>query len=515
MSRPRPTFRPKLNDLLKNVSIPQQTNASPEVDIGFDVVAAVMADLNHQRPPPFNPLAQPTTSTQTASGSKQPKIIDSVDRDTEDLVAVMASRLRELEKQLSSVREELQARDLRIYQLEGELTKEHSRVGSYDRDRGKQIEEENEVLRVQNTRLMQQVLQQRAVLQAHGIRCEDVERDCLDDFIDGSADSLNGGSRRSSTGGSRGSGRKVPAQSLLTANDSPFDWGRCVVDSKFPEGPPESPATVGAAPKLPFNFALLCKCVGALNQHSGPEHEVARTAAGENVVRLQQRKAVPIVFYLDGLCMNNGPFRPYHWPAAQAVIQDLLDEYFPYELKDKFPDGVPLEVVDKTSEKCPRPAKQETRHVVGLDQLLQHEYKVVSKEAFLNKLPTQVVRGGQLVSVRAGVSDLLNPTQTKVTPEVDRRVLETTAHLELKNPKQPADLGCTRPSNVNRSITTIQVKGPPSKSSSQMKVFVVSLFYNQFSSSKPCSTAPGSRAIGVRCWCRFRFVLSFPQYNFQ
>lgn len=51
-----------------------------------------------------------------------------------------------------------------------------------------------------------------------------------------------------------------------------------------------------------------------------PEHEIARTAAGANVVKLQPRKPVPIVFYLDGLCMNNGPFRPYHWPAAQVQL---------------------------------------------------------------------------------------------------------------------------------------------------------------------------------------------------
>ena len=69
-----------------------------------------------------------------------------------------------------------------------------------------------------------------------------------------------------------------------------------------------------------------------------------RTAGGDNIVRFNARKAVPIVFYSNGLVMNDGFFRPYHWPAGQAVVQDLVDGYFSYELKDKHPDGVPLEV---------------------------------------------------------------------------------------------------------------------------------------------------------------------------
>lgn len=29
------------------------------------------------------------------------------------------------------------------------------------------------------------------------------------------------------------------------------------------------------------------------------------------------------------------------------MLGDLLDGYYPYDLKDKYPDGVPLELVNK------------------------------------------------------------------------------------------------------------------------------------------------------------------------
>jgi hypothetical protein len=36
---------------------------------------------------------------------------------------------------------------------------------------------------------------------------------------------------------------------------------------------------------------------------------------------------------------------------AQALLTDLMDGFFPYDLKDEYPDGVPLKVVDRTAEK--------------------------------------------------------------------------------------------------------------------------------------------------------------------
>ena len=44
------------------------------------------------------------------------------------------------------------------------------------------------------------------------------------------------------------------------------------------------------------------------------------------------------------------PFSPYHAKEAQSMLSDILDGYFPYDLKTKFPEGVPLRPVDLTDE---------------------------------------------------------------------------------------------------------------------------------------------------------------------
>ena len=36
-----------------------------------------------------------------------------------------------------------------------------------------------------------------------------------------------------------------------------------------------------------------------------------------------------VVVYLDGICVNQGPFRPYGWAFCDAFLNDLLDGFFP------------------------------------------------------------------------------------------------------------------------------------------------------------------------------------------
>lgn len=35
----------------------------------------------------------------------------------------------------------------------------------------------------------------------------------------------------------------------------------------------------------------------------------------------------------------SGPFRHYSDPGSHSFINDLYDGYFPYELKDRYPNG--------------------------------------------------------------------------------------------------------------------------------------------------------------------------------
>jgi UBX domain-containing protein 11 len=49
-------------------------------------------------------------------------------------------------------------------------------------------------------------------------------------------------------------------------------------------------------------------------------------------------------FWRNGVFARGGPLRPYSLAECRVLVGDLMDGYFPWELKDDFPDGVPLRV---------------------------------------------------------------------------------------------------------------------------------------------------------------------------
>jgi len=59
---------------------------------------------------------------------------------------------------------------------------------------------------------------------------------------------------------------------------------------------------------------------------------------------------VSIFFYANGLMIRGFSFYPYYSKQAQSILSDILDGYFPYDLKSKYPEGVPLKPVDKCEE---------------------------------------------------------------------------------------------------------------------------------------------------------------------
>lgn len=57
-----------------------------------------------------------------------------------------------------------------------------------------------------------------------------------------------------------------------------------------------------------------------------------------------------IFFFKNGLIIKGHAFNAYSSKEAQSVLSDILDGFFPYDLKKKYPDGVPLKPVDCTDE---------------------------------------------------------------------------------------------------------------------------------------------------------------------
>ena len=115
------------------------------------------------------------------------------------------------------------------------------------------------------------------------------------------------------------------------------------------------------------------------------------------------------------------------------------------------------QVIDKTTEACPKPAKQEAKAVEGLEGLQDHGYKVISKDNFLKRLPKNVVKNGQLVPVRDDIGALLQPPPPDggAPGAVERTVLETTAYAQ-RGRGEAGPQASPAPAS-ERDITTIQV----------------------------------------------------------
>ncbi|KAK7194038.1 SEP domain/UBX domain containing protein [Novymonas esmeraldas] len=157
-----------------------------------------------------------------------------------------------------------------------------------------------------------------------------------------------------------------------------------------------------------------------------------------NQAGIRERDVVRVAVYKNGICVNQGPFRPYGWALCDAFLDDLTDGFYPYEFKEKYPDGFPIEVIDRVTEVCNADHNGAVRarsdasapanagpsfptsggrrlggaaaarvHTLG-EQGSSGGYAPVTAQEFLAKVPAQVVTaGGQLVSVRQGVAALM------------------------------------------------------------------------------------------------------------
>ncbi|TPX58801.1 hypothetical protein PhCBS80983_g02879 [Powellomyces hirtus] len=100
---------------------------------------------------------------------------------------------------------------------------------------------------------------------------------------------------------------------------------------------------------FPYDFPRLMESIRELNEVAG-EGIAAVATDQRGMRRLKAPDALRVTFYRNGFMVASGPFRPYTDRSAQLFMRDLMDGYFPYELKHTFPDGVPFQVRDSHEE---------------------------------------------------------------------------------------------------------------------------------------------------------------------
>ncbi|KAG1676817.1 hypothetical protein FOA52_010326 [Chlamydomonas sp. UWO 241] len=229
----------------------------------------------------------------------------------------------------------------------------------------------------------------------------------------------------------------------------------------------------GGAPGPPCPMPRLMAAVDELNQLAGDGE--GRLVVGEGGARhLRAPEPVRLVLYRDGMQVHASAPRPYSDASCMRTLQDVLDGYFPHSLKADFPDGVPIKVVDKTSEPMPSspPGGASSSSAGGggggnvhsFSSLSEAPGRAMNKESFLGKLPEKVIRNGKVIEVRGAVGAAMSSKGAEAKGTDNAAQLVSTPADALLNTMQRGHLGPAlppgRPSSDGASadIATLQVK---------------------------------------------------------
>eukprot|EP00929_Paragymnodinium_shiwhaense_P062000 TRINITY_DN30958_c0_g1_i1.p1 TRINITY_DN30958_c0_g1~~TRINITY_DN30958_c0_g1_i1.p1 ORF type:complete len:672 (-),score=80.25 TRINITY_DN30958_c0_g1_i1:92-2107(-) len=102
-------------------------------------------------------------------------------------------------------------------------------------------------------------------------------------------------------------------------------------------------------PEPPVDLESMRAKVAGLN--ASLEHAATQIITERGAARFASSGAtpLPLTFFRDGVKLARLDFQVYEARSTQQLVADIMDGYFPYALKDTYPDGTPLKVVDRTA----------------------------------------------------------------------------------------------------------------------------------------------------------------------
>ncbi|XP_039660948.1 UBX domain-containing protein 11 isoform X2 [Perca fluviatilis] len=223
-----------------------------------------------------------------------------------------------------------------------------------------------------------------------------------------------------------------------------------------------------------MNFDLVLQRIKELNILAGEGECFVQSTATRG--QLAKKDLIQLSLYSNGIVMFDGPFRSYQEHSTQRCMQDLMDGYFPSELQERFPDGVPFEVHDRRDEdfivpwnKFPgegqavRGKKDESLNAVSSPL----PGKKLSMDRFLSRLPKVVVKAGRVIDIRDSVrAALLDSSDARRSNSVI--LIDTPALQVIK--KRLQTISPDRPSSTC-DVITLKMKSEDGNHTYILKMF--------------------------------------------
>ena len=122
------------------------------------------------------------------------------------------------------------------------------------------------------------------------------------------------------------------------------------------------------------------------------------------IFKLKQRKELLISFYKNGLIIEGYQFFPYQSENASKILQDILDGYSPFILKERYPHGVLMKVENHCKFDYDSNNKNNDNVKSVNDPKVQ---KYLSGKEFVNLFPEKIIKNGNVLNIREDMEKLL------------------------------------------------------------------------------------------------------------
>ena len=98
--------------------------------------------------------------------------------------------------------------------------------------------------------------------------------------------------------------------------------------------------------KLPktIDIKTIARRIDEMNSLIMDENKCGFETEDGKIFKLKHRKEILISFYKNGLIIEGYQFIPYESETSQKILQDIIDGYSPFILKERYPDGVVMKV---------------------------------------------------------------------------------------------------------------------------------------------------------------------------